>query len=124
MRMTKARFVKVKKELVRYQKSRYPQLSYSLPNHGLGLPYESDEKYWTRKRGIKSQHRKLQELIEQTLHLALSEQEFWAALRERDVLPYIRRGRLLGIRFQGKKYRFETLELERRTEKELDITGK
>lgn len=102
MRLSKAEFRAMKMMVEDYQVQRYPELSHSRIVHGQGKRYNNREYY--------VKHRHKQDLIDLLDSIEADSLFQWCDTAEsRGAIPYYRRGKLTGVKFQGRKYRFRTL---------------
>lgn len=139
LRLSRADFAQVKRDLEAYQKQRYPQLIHSLVfAKGRGheaepspLPSslspspskenlkptagEQDRKRRLHRQGRKapSQKEQIREQLLTALVASPSRPVFAERIGQADMMLYDRGGRLRGVIVRGKKYRFRTLGLDR-----------
>lgn len=132
LRLSRARFAAIKRNLERYQRERYPALTHSLvfpvPDRPEPLPERPGEATGTppvrgraeqelvrreRRQGRSGGRTKafLAETISGQLTASTSAAAFRRRLVDAGIEPYERGGRLAGVRYQGRKYRFGTLGL-------------
>jgi len=130
LRLSQSEFNRIKRDLERYQKENYPQLTHSLVfEQGRGrdeqkgtsvyhkIPRKSSEQERARRRnrqGIAANSQKdcLRDHVRLSLVGAFSVSDFSERLRKHDISLYSRRNNLSGVVFQGKKYRFRTIGLD------------
>lgn len=115
LRMTKKQFQDLKKGVQRYQKEHFPELVHSLPSHGRPLqPQLSDREYWHKQH---SKELTVKEKLHLVINLALDEaddlDDFLGKISSNGLEPYFRKGGPTGILWNGRKYRFRTLGVER-----------
>lgn len=131
-RLSKPRFAAIKRDLERYQRERYPQLTHSLvfpeaakptvaarssSDRATALPVSSrgEQELVRRKQhgGNTAQRTKetLAEMVASHLAVSTSAAELRERLNSHGAELYERRGRLCGIHFRGRKYRLRTLGL-------------
>ena len=124
LRLSRARFATIKRELEAYQRERYPQLTHSLvftageqPEFEPDTPVlgraEGEFQRRRRRDGAKTRSTKefLSQALTDSLTIAATESEFRTRLQRVAIEPYERGGRLAGVRYQGKKYRLRTIGL-------------
>ncbi len=136
LRLSKAEFARVKRELEWYQKEHYPELEHSLVfEQGGGQEvkkgdqtirqtrtfseYERDRRIHQQGRGELSRKDTLREKICSSLVAAVSVMDFSQRLTEHTISLYSRGSRLAGVVFKGKKYRFRTIGLDTTLENAL-----
>ncbi len=104
-RISKGDFAKLKVQLQSYQKTKYPELTNSLPKHGKENGYRKD---------IRANQKKTLETDLQTLYeTAKSKKAFLEELQKLGHEPYFRNEQLTGIKYQGDmKFRFTRLGYE------------
>ena len=138
LRLSRARFDAIKRDLERYQRQRYPALTHSLvfpaPDRPEPLPERPGEATGAppvRGRGerelVRRERRQgrsgglikafLADTISGHLTASTSAAAFRQRLEDAGLEPYKRGGRLAGVRYRGRKYRLATLGLP---EAELD----
>lgn len=138
LRLSRARFADIKRDLERYQRQRYPALTHSVvfasPEPARPAPQGSGEapgappvrgrREWELIRRKRRQGRSegrtkaaLAEIVSGQLTASTSAAAFRRCLVDAGIEPYERGGRLAGIRYHGRKYRLATLGL---AEAELD----
>lgn len=132
LRLSRARFGAIKRDLEHYQRQRYPALTHSLvftaperpqpaperpgapPVRGLG---ECELVRRDRRQGLPEGRTAprtkavLAKALADALTISASPAEFRARLEDAGIEPYERGGRLAGVRYQGRKYRLRTLGL-------------
>jgi GTP cyclohydrolase II len=132
LRLSRAQFDAVKRELEAYQRERYPELAHSVvfrdrdgdedKERDKGgrrrpavreTPAEKERAKRLRGEGRATPSRKdrLRDAVLAALTGAVSPEHFQDRLRARGLPVYLRNGRLTGILHAGKKYRFSTLGL-------------
>lgn len=124
LRLSRARFAAVKRELEAYQRTRYPQLTHSIVfTEGERPQHEPVKQAATRAEGEMQRRRQreggkrqttkefLARALADTLLIAASEGEFRTRLQHFAIAPYERGGRFAGVLYEGKKYRLRTIGL-------------
>lgn len=113
MRMSKKRFTETKMRIQEYQMEHYPELTKSVVWHGRGdKMYVRDGEYWVQKRGKRSRRGYVREILLKMLSTVLDIQDFRSILDTTELTLYERGGKVYGVIYKGKKYRFKTLGLE------------
>jgi hypothetical protein len=111
--ISKAEFAKLKVEMQAYQKTKYPELSNSLPKHGKERGYAKDKRA-TQKVTLETDIKTLYESSK-------SKKAFLDELQKLGHEPYYRNEKLTGIKYQGDlKYRFTKLGYEPQKLEALD----
>lgn len=125
MRMTKAEFAELKKNVQLYMTEKYPELSRSPVEHGKGEVSISDADYRIKLRtGRESDKQKIVSILQSCHQRAKSKDEFFRLLKERGVETYSRAGRTTGIVYSKRRYRLSRLGLTPEILLELDVEVK
>jgi hypothetical protein len=117
LRLNKQRFSEVQQVMQNHIKERYPELSASLVNYGLAEK-ERDEvtqtEYEIKKKGRTSKKNALKQQIESIALQSSCKEEFESLMKEANIQPYLRNGKLTGYKdpSSDRKYRISTLKLE------------
>jgi len=110
IRHSKREFAKLKERVQLYQQQRYPELIHSvIQDKGDASKGKSSGEYRMQKRGITTKKATLTKLLTQLLNQATSLANFLEQLHAKGVQEYYRGGRITGVIYQGRKYRFRTL---------------
>lgn len=111
-RVSKAGFAKIKEELNEYQRTKFPQLKHSLPQHGRkreGNIYTviSSDKRLSKKCQLQNEIKKIQSESK-------SLKDFLQTLITRGFQPYFRGKEqcMLGVKVADRKYRLKTLGID------------
>jgi len=125
LRMSKAGFQKLKKDIQNYQIERYPELSQSLVAYSeQGIAKKSDKEYQLRRRsGRATKKEKLLELIEKSMNKSRNQDDFQSILQESGIELYKRRGKPTGIVFENLKFRFSKLGFDAERIEKLGISA-
>ncbi len=110
-RLSKQEFAQLKLDMQDFQKQNYPELNHSLVQH------EKDKrtriKESERRRSIRtdvvSDKETLYYTIQSIFHASPNIESFIHTLKHNDIKPYLRRGKLTGVHFGNRKFRFKTL---------------
>ncbi len=114
-RHSKSAFEGLKKSTEGYQMERYPELVHSIVYHRsrtLEQERVTNGEYWVNKRasGL-TKKEQLKELLDEAFKDAMSVGELVYKLGDRGITTYMRGGKLYGVVYNGRKYRFKTLGL-------------
>lgn len=117
LRLNKQRFSEVQQEMQGYIKARFPELSPSIVNYGFAEKERekvTQTEYEIKRKGRTSKKQALKEQIELLASQSNSPEEFQAKLKEANIQPYSRNGKLTGYQdpSSNRKYRITTLKLE------------
>ena len=123
LRLSKAEFQKLKQDLQNYQQEKYPELSYSVVQHGRkSKPLLTEKEYQFKRRnaGRETNKEQLIGILQTSYSNALSKSAFFENLSANDVSTYSRNGRLTGIKYKGRKFRFSRLGFDIEKLKTID----
>jgi hypothetical protein len=110
MRLSKISLHELKKKLQEYQVQKYPELSKSLVNYEKKSNALSDKEYNLKKRtGRASNKELLIGMLKTCYKKAISKDDFFLKIRESGLITYIRGGKVYGIVYSAKRYRFSTV---------------
>ncbi len=111
LRMSKAGFQKLKKDIQNYQVERYPELSKSLVAHDKKRKGRITEKEYQQKlrTGRATKKEQVIEIIESTLKTSKSKNEFYKKLKDSGLETYERSGKTTGVILDKIKFRFTRL---------------
>jgi hypothetical protein len=111
LRLSKKELVNVKKGIQDYQIAKYPELSHSIVQHGKKeKSLESEQEYQYRRRtGRESDKSQVIGILKTSYKKALSKTDFFEMLHLPDVSTYSRRGKVTGVVYKGRKFRFNRL---------------
>lgn len=122
MRLDNKQFTDIRKSIEAYQIKKYPQLHNSIVHINKKDQYRSQEKAAknTRKeRGLQTKKRmgahkkldkeKLQKALFEMLDYSQTKDDFMRFLEQENLELYLYRGKLTGVIYKGRKYRFRTL---------------
>ena len=107
----KKELVKVKKGIQNYQIEKYPELSHSIVQHGKGNKNIQSEKEYQYKRrtGRETNKNQILVILQTSYKNALSKKQFFESLNLSDVSTYSRNGKVTGVVYKGRKFRFSRL---------------
>lgn len=126
LRMSKAGFQKLKKEIQNFQIERFPELSKSLVDHNKKSKTKQTEKEYQQKlrTGRATKKESLITLIEEYLKTSNTKDEFFKKLKTKGLEPYERSGKVAGIIFENTKFRFNRLGIEEDKFQKLNISNR
>lgn len=122
MRLSRKDLADLKKNIQQYQMKRYPELSHSVVQHGSkGTRISEKEQHLKRRTGKMSQREFIQMTVRSCFNRSKSPQDFRERLNEKGLKTYIRGGKVYGVDYAGRKFRFRTLgiEIDQPQQKEL-----
>jgi len=124
LRMTKAGFQKLKKDIQNYQVEHYPELSNSLVKHDKKSKVKYSEKEYQEKLRTKRATKKesLVEVIEDCLKTSGNQKEFFKKLQESGIEIYKRNGKVTGVVLDNMKFRFNRLGISPEQLSKLEIS--
>lgn len=117
LRISKARFAQIKRDLESIQRERYPAIHHSNIDHDKNNKDRShDTEYQIKQRTGTTRKAHLKHTVEQALTEAASPDELKQLLQEQGITVYERNGRLQGVLApeSNRKHRFSRLGLENR----------
>ncbi len=131
LRLSKPELVKVKRGIQSYQIEKYPELSHSIVQHGKKVKSLQTEKEYQYKRRTSRETDKSQltGILETSFKKSLSKTGFFEKLTLLDVSTYSRNGKITGVIFKNRKFRFSRLgfdigrldELDKSTERGREL---
>lgn len=111
MRLSRKELADLKKNIQEYQISKYPELSHSVVRHGRKDKRISEkEQQLKRRTGKTSQRETVQAIVESCRRKSKSQEEFYTKLKEQELETYVRGGKVYGVQYAGRKFRFKTFE--------------
>jgi hypothetical protein len=124
LRLSKTNLVKVKKRIQGYQIEKYPELSHSIVQHGKKeKSLQSEKEYqYKRRTGKDSNKSQLIGILQTSYKNALSKKQFFESLILHDVSTYSRNGKIAGVVYKARKFRFKRLGFAEERINELDIS--
>ncbi len=111
LRMSKGQFQNLKKNIQQYQQDKYPELSKSIVEHGRNKGSKVTDKEFQLKlrTGRQTDKEKIFGILQTSYSNALSKSLFFENLSANDVSTYSRNGRLTGVVYKRRKFRFSRL---------------
>lgn len=125
-RLSKQEFSQLKKDIQLFQEKNYPKLEASVVNFSQSkkkTKISEKEMKMSLRTGETSDKEQLYYKVQSIFHASPDIQSFLHTLEHNDIKPYIRNGKLTGVRFNKRKFRFKTIGIteEMLLEKELNI---
>jgi hypothetical protein len=126
LRISKANFHKLKKDIQRYQLEKFPELSKSVVQHGKkNLPRLSEKEYQVKLRtGRETEKEKVIRILENCFKKANSLKVFFKLLSDAELKTYERRGKRTGVIHNNYKFRFKRLGFPNEKFDELEKSEK
>lgn len=113
LRMTKAEFQKLKKDIQQYQVERFPELSKSIVGHEKKdknkVRLTEKEYQYKLRTGRATEKEQLIGMLKTCYKAANSKEDFYKKLKECGLKTYIRGGKTTGLIFCNHKFRFNRL---------------
>ncbi len=113
LRMSKEKFAELKKQIQNYQREKYPELSNSIVAHGKTEKKElalSDTEYQIKRRtGRASEKERLVGILKTCYKKADCKESFFELLKECGLKIYSRGGKVSGVWFANRKFRFNRI---------------
>ncbi len=111
LRMSKAGFQKLKKDIQNFQIERFPEISKSLVAHDKkGKSRQTEKEYQQKLRtGRTTKKENVREAIESCIKTSKSKKEFYTKLKESGFEIYKRSGKITGVVLDKMKFRFARL---------------
>ena len=122
LRMSKGQFQKLKQNIQQYQLEKYPELSKSIVRHGSkNLLALSDKEFQLKLRtGRETNKEKLIGILKTCYKKANSKESFFELAHDCGLEIYSRGGRISGVHFANKKFRFKRIGFTEERLNELD----
>ena len=122
LRMSKAGFQKLKKDIQNYQIERFPELSKSLVLHGKkGKVRITEKEYQLKLRtGRATKKEQILKILESCFKASSSKNEFYQKLKDCGLATYERSGKTTGVLMDKMKFRFTRLGFTEDRMKELE----
>jgi len=119
-RMSKQQMHHLKLSLDAYQKEKYPELIHSLPEHGKKRRLAKEALITAIKHERSTNKLSLSTVLEQAYEQATSKKHFLSQIKALGHEPYVRNGKLQGVLYEGKKYRFSRLGFDENRFEQLE----
>jgi hypothetical protein len=108
--LSKAALRGLKIQLQDFHRLKYPEISQSFPQHGMGKSYLKDRAWQAQHREERTQLKgRMITIVRDCFNKAGSQQNFLELLRNHDLHHYERSGKPAGIEYEGMKFRFSRL---------------
>ncbi len=126
LRLSKADFGTLKKDIQRYQIEKFPEVSKSVVEHGKKSKNNLSEKEYKLKQrtGKETQKEQLIGMLKTCYKKAESKEDFYNKLKDCGIKTYERGGKISGVVFDDTKHRFKGLGFEEKFIERLDISNK
>lgn len=124
MRMSRQEFATLKKNIQQFQIEQYPELSRSVVNHGRKSKGRVSEKemQFKLRTGKMSQRELVQSTVAECYRKSKSTEDFYARLKEQKLETYVRGGRVYGVVFGNRNFRFKTLGIDLSADRSVELT--
>lgn len=111
LRLTKTQLSTLKRGIQRYEMEKYPELAKSPVSHGKGgVRRNTENEYQFKLRtGRETDKNQVISILKEAYKKAHSQKEFYAILVKSQSKTYLRSGKITGIIFNKRKYRFSRL---------------
>lgn len=121
LRMTKGEFQTLKKNIQLFQQEKFPELSKSIVGHGKKVHALSDQEYQYKLRtGRATEKEQLIGILKTCYKKANSKESFFELLKECKLKIYERGGKISGVYFANKKFRFKRIGFSEERLEELN----
>lgn len=108
--LSKAKLHQLKIQIQNFHRQKYPEISQSFPQHGIGRPYVKDRAWQAAHRIDRARVKEqITGMVRICFAKATSQKEFLEFLREENFHYYERNGVPTGIEHDGTKFRFSRL---------------
>ncbi len=115
MRMSRKEFADLKKNIQEYQIEKFPELSKSVVEHGKKKNRRiltDGERHYTERTGKQTKKDELLSILNDCSTHAISSEDFFAQLKENNLQSYERGGKVTGVIYNKRKYRFKKLGID------------
>ena len=111
MRMSRKELFDLKKNIQQFQIDKFPELSHSVVRHGRKNKAITTDKeiQYKRRTGKQTKKEELLSILNDCQKLSKTQEDFFARLKGCKLQTYVRGGRIYGVVFENRKYRFKTL---------------
>jgi len=123
LRMSKAGFQKLKRDIQKYQVQRFPELSNSLVEHDKKSKARTSEQEYQQKlrTGRVSKKEAIIKTLDACLESSHSKIEFFQNLKNTGLKTYVRGGKITGVLKDNMKFRFSRLGFSEERLAKLDL---
>lgn len=115
MRMSRQEFHELKKNIQQYQVEKFPELSKSVVEHGKKRSRRiltDQERHYKKRTGKQTKKDQLLEILNDCSAHAISREDFIARLKGCKLQTYERGGKVTGVIYEKRKYRFKRLGID------------
>ncbi len=115
MRMSRKEFAELKKNIQEYQIEKFPELSKSVVEHGKKKNRRiltDEEHHYTERTGKQTKKDELLSILNDCSAHATSMEDFFERMKENNLQPYERNGKITGVIYNKRKYRFKRLGID------------
>ncbi len=113
MRLSRSELGELKKQIQNFQIEKFPELTKSIVAHGRNWKVRTTDKEVQMVHRVKkmSTRERIRIIVLECQERATSEHNFLVLLRARNVATYMRGGKVYGVTYDEKRYRFSSLGL-------------
>ena len=120
LRVSKSVYESVRVHIQKTQEDRFPELTHSLVDHTKANPERiTTKEYRARTKGKLMEKDRLRDILLDCFKDSKTLETFLEILQSKEIEPYYRNGRLQGVRYGKRKYRFKRLGLSNELERLL-----
>ena len=114
MRMSRQELLNLKKNIQQFQIDKFPELSHSVVRHGRKSKAITTDKeiQYKLRTGKQTKKEELLSILNDCQKHSKNQEDFFARLKGCKLQTYVRGGRIYGVVFENRKYRFKTLGIE------------
>lgn len=114
MRMSRRELATLKKKIQDFQVERFPELARSVVRHGRKTNGKTGEKeqHYTIRTGMRTKKDVLLSILNDCARSSKNQDDFFSGLKEREIQTYVRGGKIYGVIYGSRKFRFKRLGLE------------
>lgn len=127
LRMSKGEFTKLKQDIQNFQRERFPELSHSIVEHGKSEKKDlallaSDREYQIKRRtGRATDKEQVLRILKDCYHRAISKEDFFEMMKESGLEVYSRGGKISGVIYANRKFRFKRIGIAQEILEGLDV---
>lgn len=114
MRISRQEFSELKQKIQNYQQEQFPELASSVVRHGRKKKgIASEKEYQSKARtGKITKREELLSIIDSCYTRSSSQKDFFERLKTAGIETYVRGGKVTGVVYAGRKFRFKRLGVE------------
>lgn len=125
MRLSRKDLADLKKNIQQYQEREFPELTKSVVRYGRkGKRVSEKEQQYKRRTGKVSQREFVLRMVELCHIKAKSQEDFYARLKKHGMETYMRGGKVYGVVWGSRKFRFKCLAIDAQCEKKVPRENK